>query len=214
MDEIRRALVMGLPALGAMGLSACTESDGGITTASNSSTEGERAFAQVLGTNNTLTVTSASGAPLSNVFNGQSGLGSAKIKPNLTLTAACIKSATRMALRLNEVLTRADGSCIYRTLALSLNGAYALKSSPTIKLSSNGAASGQLMVHSDNADVSARYALASSGTIRVINPVFTTFYYLEFNKVKLSRTDSSEAILLNGTLAVRYVTEDEPYPYG
>jgi hypothetical protein len=211
MDEIRRALVLGLPTLGALGLSACSEPDGGATAAS---TEGERAFAQVLGTNNTLTVTAANAVPLSNLFNGQSGLGSAKFKPNLTLTGACLKSATRMSLRLNEVLTRADGSCIYRTLALALNGAYALKANPTIKLSANGAASGQLIIHSDNTDVGARYALASSGTIRVINPVFSSFLYLEFNKVRMSSMASTEAILLNGTLAVKYIAEDEPYPYG
>lgn len=212
MDEIRRALVLGLPALGALGLAGCVSGEGQEV---SSGEAGERAFAQGLLSNSALTVASGNSQALGTYFNGKGNLGTSAFKPNLNLNAVCLKGGnTKAALRLNEVITRADGSCVYRTLALALSGT-SFKGSPRLSLSKTGAVVGKFLVHGDDDSVDASYTVTNSGTIQVINPIFTNFFYMTFDKVKLVRsTSSTEVITLSGTVPVRYVTEEEPYPYG
>jgi hypothetical protein len=214
MDEIRRALVLGLPALGALGLVGCGDgSPAGVEVSSLGANE--QAFAVGLSGNSALTVASANSAPLSEYFNSQANLGSARFKPDLTLIPACLKGgSTKLALRLHETVVRPDGQCVYRTLALALSSPTTMKSSPRLSLAKPGAVVGKLMVHGDDEAIGATYLASNSGSIRVINPLFTSFFYVQFDKVKLARVDSTEAITLNGTLAVRYLIEDEPYPFG
>jgi hypothetical protein len=216
MDETRRALVLGLPALGALTLTGC---GGGADaspelTASALSQREDAAFAAGISSANTLTVSSASGQALSAYFNGQAGLGSARIKPDLTLTTGCLKgNNTRLALRFNEVIPASDGSSVYRTIVLALTSPYSIKASPALNLSKAATGSGKLLVHGDDDKINANYVLSNSGVIRIINPLFSSFFYVQFSKVKLAKANEADSIVLNGTLAVKYTSEEEPYPF-
>lgn len=213
MDEIRRALILGIPTVGALGLAGCVQSDEQMASAEPSAADNERAFAQGLINNSTLAVTSATNSALGPNFNGKGNLGSAVFRPNLQLTAACLKNGNnRLALRLAETIARSDGSSVYRTLALTINSGTSFKLSPTVNLASSGAASGKMLIHGDTSDVSAQY-LPTSGSIKVVNPIFSTFFYVQFNKVLLKQQGQSEVIALNGTLVVKYLSEEEPYPF-
>lgn len=213
MDEIRRALVLSLPTVGALGLTACVQPDATVASAEPTAASGEIAFAQGLINNNSLSVSSATASALGPYFNTQGDLGSAVLKPNLQLTAACLKNGgNRLALRLSESLIRADGSSLYRTLILTINSGTSFKLSPAVNLASTGAASGKLMIHGDTDDVLAQY-LPTAGSIKVTNPIFNNFFYVQFKQVLFKLQGQAEVIALNGTLAVKYLTEEEPYPF-
>jgi hypothetical protein len=218
MDHLRRAIVLSMPLAGSAGLLGCQGQD--APAPGQAAALSDMAQAAALPLNQAartaaLTISPASGRSLSAYFNGKADQGTNAFRPDLALLGGCLKGkGTRLALRLRETITRADGSGIYRTLSLTLSSQRALRAGTRLSLTTADAVKGKLIVQADDPDIHAHYVVAGSGQMALMPALLGGSPRLLFDRVRLLNQATQEAIHLVGVLPLTYVVEEEPTPFG
>jgi hypothetical protein len=215
MDQLRRALVIGLPSLATVPLLGCQDADGNVPGASALDVAQERAqLAGLQGPQQSLIVSSTDGSPLSAQLGTTGEQSTLAFKPDLSLTPACLFSkGSKMSLRLHQAMPQGTEQTLHRTLSLTLGSNSALRHGTILHLGKSGAVSGRFMVHSEDGD-GQTFVTANTGYVRLLSPIMGSQFRLQFNRVRLINPDSEQAIALDGVLTVRYVIEEKGYAYG